>query len=129
MNHQEAFNRAYLGLKEQGKPAAVDGVCVFYSECLPGVTCAVGQLLTPYYRKKFQDRGIWSVGGVSEGDSCYHLLTKGLEVSGFPLEEPGDLAFLDEIQDAHDRYAEIGICRVLLELERVATARGLTVPE
>ncbi len=114
MNKQEAFNKAYLGLKSQGFQKSlydgVEGICAYRGKL--GLKCAVGHIISDEeYRVEYDD---WALGVTDVISRCPSLA--GLAVH-----------FLIDIQRAHDRSA---ISKNMEEmLHDVAVKYALTVPE
>lgn len=122
MTMQEAFNKAYLGLKAQGFCRAINNedTCVYLAK--DGKKCAIGQLLEG-------ENGKNVLGSVHspyiievEGGRVTSKEVRFKEIEGLPMD------FLAALQVAHDsgrghpKYMEHN-------LRKVAEYYNLTVPE
>ncbi len=106
MNKQEIFNKAYLGLRDQGfEQSEQDGECRFKGP--RGQRCALGHCLTDEQLEVADHKGTyWVMGQIAPGS-------------------PRLRDFLGDLQLVHDDNPYF----MRAALERFAAARGLAVPE
>lgn len=108
MNKQQLFNRAYSGLEKQGRLARnALGSCFFSNKRYPGITCAIGQMLTLEQQMQFQAHDVGAI--------CSHDQELLFEVFGPEV----DINFLSDVQKAHD-IADT-LAQALVNLQTVAS--------
>jgi hypothetical protein len=92
MEKQEIFNKSYLGLKTQGKPAKSKyGSCHYIDDC--GNKCAIGHLLSDEIAKHWEKN-------YSDDSSIRSVIKQ----DGFGTKPwmKDDVAFLSALQKCHD---------------------------
>lgn len=117
MDKQEAFNKAYLGLKSQGFKMSVlnSGMCVYRTE--GGLKCAVGWLIPDdKYSPEMDDTSMGS------GISRNLLVQEVLGIKG----KRAAIDFLFYLQGVHDSGADQDMQE---GLKKFAKNYKLTIPE
>ena len=113
MTPQEMFNKGFLGVVKQGKPAYVFGShpktgyiganCAYRVESEPDTKCAVGHIIDGLIP---ENSPIWYLnGGIDEIRDREARFEEGLEGLEF-LENYKDFALAQEMQLCHDSGAE-----------------------
>jgi hypothetical protein len=123
MNAQEIFNKAYLGLIEQGEPAiGPNGSCCYINDS--GRMCGVGMLLEPQISRLFESN--------CDGDSCIGTCSRAFAGQIPEWIEP-NLHLLEQIQGAHDKESHAGptvwLRTFKTRMACIAERHNLTVPE
>lgn len=91
LNKQEIFDKCLGHLRNQGKPAIVNGGCAYRG---PNDTrCAIGFLIADeYYRKDLEEANVSSAN-----------VQESLRASGYDIDSPEDESFLNSLQcELHD---------------------------
>lgn len=132
MTHQEAFTKAYLGLKAQGFERAITGreseygpACMYRTD--DGKKCAFGHLIPDeLYTPKFEGNSVHyffnPLGLYDEDKETKKAAIKIVE----ELFDEGDASFLRQLQICHDDGNTPPLMKQLLE--QFAFENNLTIP-
>jgi len=119
MNYQEAFNKAYIGVIQQGRRSGHGQNCLYRDGT---AKCGIGHLIPDeHYKEDFEG------AGVSCNVEC-GTMGEALEAGGFP-DAAKHLEFLSDLQDAHDFSGDPFIDQFKAKMEILATRYNLTIPE
>lgn len=119
MNYQEAFNKAYLGVIQQGRKSGHGQSCLYRDGT---AKCGIGHLIPDeHYKEDFESWGVtFNVENESMGEA--------LEAGGFP-DAANHLEFLSALQAAHDFSDYPFINQFKVKMRVLAQIYHLTIPE